>query len=207
MVEDVEALPASPLVVAEGTPLLPWLIADRLASRDHAVWLAPTPEFRRARLVERPGTEWKRSSDPPRALENRILREHAVGERIERDARERGLHVLSVDGSRGIPELASAIEEVFAEAIAAGPRATDPQARRALRRQENLQVHRQVSTFFERRARRRRPGADTGSFRMRVRRGRLRGGRAGDAGRSGARVRRRRERAARGPGAPGKKPS
>lgn len=151
MLEDLEALPASPLVVAEGTPLFPWLVADRLESRDHGVWLAPTPEFQRARLEERPGTEWKRTSDPPRALENRIQRERAVGERIAQDARARGLHVLRVDGSRSLPAMAAAVEEVFGGLIAAGPRATDPSARRALRREDNLQVYRQVSTFFERR--------------------------------------------------------
>lgn len=45
MLEDIEALPPSPLIVAEGTPLFPWLVEERLASRDHAVWLVPTPEF------------------------------------------------------------------------------------------------------------------------------------------------------------------
>jgi hypothetical protein len=154
MLEDIDALPYSPLIVAEGTPLFPWLVADRLASRDHAVWLVPTAEFQRARLQERPGTEWKRTSDPPRALENRIRRESAVGERIEQDARKRGLRVLRVDGSRGLSATAAAVEELFAGLIAAGPRAADPGARRALRRQDNLQVYRQVSTFFERR-----PGA------------------------------------------------
>jgi adenylate kinase family enzyme len=150
MLEDIEALPPSPLIVAEGTPLFPWLIAERLASRDHAVWLVPTPEFQRARLEERPGTEWRRTSDPPRALANRIERERAVGERIERDARKRGLRVLTVDGSRDVAAMAAAVEEIFAE-VAAGPRASDPQARSAPRREDKLQVYRQVSTFFERR--------------------------------------------------------
>jgi hypothetical protein len=151
MLEDIEALPPSPLIVAEGTPLFPWLVEERLASRDHAVWLVPTPEFQRARLEERVGTEWRRTSDPPRALANRIEREHAVGERIERDARKRGLRVLTVDGSRDVAAMAAAVEEIFAEVVAAGPRASDPQARSALRREDNQQVYRQVSTFFERR--------------------------------------------------------
>jgi hypothetical protein len=151
MLEDIEALPSSPLIVAEGTPLFPWLVADRLASLDHAVWLVPTPEFQRARLEERPGTEWRRTSDPPRALENRIERERAIGEVVARDARGRGLRVLDVDGSKGLPAMAAAVEEVFAGLIAAGPRAADADARRALRREDNLQVYRQVSTFFDRR--------------------------------------------------------
>jgi hypothetical protein len=154
MIEDLEAVPRSPLTIAEGTPLLPWLVADRLVGADRAVWLIPAPEFQRARLHERPGHDWKRTTDPPRALANRIERERLVGERIEEAARSRGLHAIRVDGSRGLKEVADAVEEHFAPAIAAGPRASGRDERRALRREENLQVHRQVSTFFERR-----PGA------------------------------------------------
>lgn len=115
------------------------------------MWLAPTSEFQRARLEQRPGTEWKRTSDPPRALENRIRRERAVGERIEREARDRGLVVLGVDGPKDVLEMAAAVEAVFADSITTGPRAADAEARQALRRADNEQVYRQVSTFFERR--------------------------------------------------------
>jgi hypothetical protein len=154
MLEDIEALPRSPLIVAEGTPLLPWLVAERLATADHAVWLIPTPEFQRARLEERPRVEWDRTSDPARALENRIRRESVVGERIEGDAKARGFHVLRVDGSRELLAMAAAIEEIFGPVIAAGPRASDRESRGNLRRAENLQIHSQVSAYFERR-----PGA------------------------------------------------
>ncbi len=94
MLEDIDALPRSPLVVAEGTPLLPWLVADRVADAGHAVWLVPTPEFQRARLLERPRIAFERTSDPERALDNRVRREVAVGELIERDAHERGFRVI-----------------------------------------------------------------------------------------------------------------
>jgi shikimate kinase len=50
-----------------------------------------------------------------------------------------------------VAAMAAAVEEIFAEVAAAGPRASDPQARSALRREDNLQVYCQVSTFFERR--------------------------------------------------------
>jgi hypothetical protein len=154
MIEDLEALSPSPLVVAEGTPLFPWLISDRLATRDHAVWLVPTPEFQRARLMDRPGHEWTRTSDPDRALSNRIERERVIGERIEEAALRKGLHLVPVDGSKDLLEVAAAVEAILEPAIAAGPRASTLGERRALRRDENLQVHRQVSTYFERR-----PGA------------------------------------------------
>ena len=150
MLEDLEALPRAPLVVAEGTPLLPWLVADRLGDRDRGVWLVPTPGFQRARLLERSRLSFQRTSDPERALENRIRRELAVGELIERDARERGFHVVHVDGSRSLRAVAGEIERLFAAAIAAGPRAETREARRELRRRHNRQVLRQVSAYFDR---------------------------------------------------------
>lgn len=150
MLEDIESLPRSPLVVAEGTPLLPWLVADRVADPAHAVWLVPTPEFQRARLAERPQITFAQTSNPERALENRIQREIAVGRLIERDARERGFNVLRVDGSRGVLDVAEDVEEILGPAIAAGPRASTAAQRFELRRRHNLQVHRQVSAYFDR---------------------------------------------------------
>jgi hypothetical protein len=150
MLEDIEALPTSPLVVAEGTPLFPWLIADRVADLDHAVFLNPTPAFQRARLLERPRVTFERTSDPPRALENRIRREIEVGALIRRDALARGFHVVDVDGSRTAHEIAGDVEALFAATIEAGPRASSRAARRELRRRHNLQVHQQVSTYFAR---------------------------------------------------------
>jgi cytidylate kinase len=150
MLEDLEALPVSPLIVAEGTPLLPWLIADRMADSSHAAWLVPTAEFQRARLAERSLLSFQRTSDPERAFENRIRREIAVGELIERDARERGFHLIRVDGSQGIAEIAGRVEAIFGDAITAGPRAATAEARRELRRRHNQQIHRQVSSYFER---------------------------------------------------------
>jgi hypothetical protein len=150
MLEDIEALPDSPLVVAEGTPLLPWLVADRVAGPDHAVWLVPTPDFQRARLLERPSVEFDRTSDPEQALENRIARELAVGALIESEARERGFRVIGVDGSLGLEEIAGLVEQAFGEAIATGPRAETAAERFELRRRHNRQVHRQVAAYFSR---------------------------------------------------------
>ena len=150
MVEDIAALPASPLVVAEGTPLLPWRVADLVAGPGHAVWLVPTPEFQRAQLLERPRISFERTSDPERALENRIQREILVGELIEFEARQRGFRVIRVEESRGLLEVAAEVEEALGEAIAAGPRAATSGERFELRRRHNRQVHRQVSAYFAR---------------------------------------------------------
>lgn len=150
MLEDLQGLPDSPLIVAEGTPLFPWLIADRIADPCHAVWLVPTADFQRARLAERSTIGFQRTSDPARALENRIRREIAVGELIARDAGPRSLHVIRIDGSQDIPQVAGRVEEIFRQAIEDGPRATTVDERRELRRRHNRQIHRQVSSYFER---------------------------------------------------------
>jgi hypothetical protein len=150
MVEDVRALPTPPMVVMEGTPLLPWLVEKHLASPASAVWLVPTPEFQRARLMERDVTIWGATSDPPRAAANRIERERLVSDAIERAAVERGYTVLRVDGSRDLDAMKARVEEALAESLAAGAHRTTPEQLRAIRRSENETVLRQVRTYLER---------------------------------------------------------
>ncbi|MEO1362675.1 MAG: hypothetical protein AAFU86_02750 [Pseudomonadota bacterium] len=47
IVEDLLALPRDRLVIAEGFRLLPRLVAPLLGDTRHALWLLPTPAFRR----------------------------------------------------------------------------------------------------------------------------------------------------------------
>ena len=61
IVEDLLALPPEP-VIAEGFRLLPALV-DPLAGHDRAVWLLPTPQFRRAAFEER-GSLWSIANRP-----------------------------------------------------------------------------------------------------------------------------------------------
>ena len=150
MLEDLRAFPPAPLIVAEGTPLLPSLVAPHLASAAHAVWLLPAPELERALLAGRPTTTFDATSDPPRAAENRIRRELLVAEAIEREAGVRGLRVLRVDGSRDLASMREAVEEAFRGVLERGPRATSREARRALRRDENRRWLRQILTYLER---------------------------------------------------------
>jgi hypothetical protein len=70
IVEDL--LDMGPGVIAEGFRLLPRLVRPLLADPGHAVWLLPTPGFRRAAFENRgpPHQFWQRASDPERALRN-----------------------------------------------------------------------------------------------------------------------------------------
>jgi AAA domain len=99
IVEDLLRLPHDPPVVAEGFRLLPHLVAPLLADVRRAVWLLPTPAFRRAAIESR-GTTWdiaSRTSDPARALEHLLTRDQLFTARIAVEARQLGLRVVDVD--------------------------------------------------------------------------------------------------------------
>jgi 2-phosphoglycerate kinase len=99
IVEDLLRLPAAPSVVAEGFRLLPHLVAPLLTDVRKAVWLLPTPAFRRAAIESR-GTTWdiaSRTSDPARALDNLLARDQLFTERLGVEARQLGLQVVDID--------------------------------------------------------------------------------------------------------------
>jgi hypothetical protein len=101
IVEDLLRLPEEPGVIVEGFRLLPRLVEPLLTDRRQAVWLLPTPEFRRAALEAR-GTLWQiagRTSDPPRALVNLLERDRLFTERLHEETRLRGLTTVEVDTS------------------------------------------------------------------------------------------------------------
>jgi hypothetical protein len=99
IVEDLLRLPPEPGVIVEGFRLLPRLVQPLLAEPGHAVWLLPTPAFRRAAFARR-GTLWEiagRTSDPERALRNLLDRDQMFTQRVGQEARRLGLPVLEID--------------------------------------------------------------------------------------------------------------
>ena len=138
VVDDLDALPSSPLVVAEGSALPASAVSSGVADRARAVWLLPTPAFQRAQLAAR--------SLPRGPTELYLL----LGETIGREAREHDVPVLDVDGSRGPDETLAAVEERFAAALAEGPRAESLAGRRALLREANEAVAAQVRGYHAR---------------------------------------------------------
>ncbi len=132
VVDDVRALPTTPLTVAEGSTVSAALVA----APGRSVWLLPTPELQEQRLQERDG----------RALELYVL----LSGEIEREAREHEAPILMLDGSQTIDETVAAVEVLFAAALAAGPRARSPAERRALLREANLAVVAQIRAFYAR---------------------------------------------------------
>jgi len=99
IIDDLLRLPPEPAVIAEGFRLLPGLVAPLLGTRDRAVWLLPTPEFRRHALSSR-GSLWEiasRTTDPERALSNLLERDRLFTERLREETRSLGLRVIDVD--------------------------------------------------------------------------------------------------------------
>jgi hypothetical protein len=136
VVDDLRGLPSSPLIVAEGSPLAPNVVASGIADPRRAVWLLPTEEFHQAQLERR-----KLEPGPHRLY--RLL-----ADEIEREASESGAPTLAVDGSKGVDEMADVVEKQFAEALAAGPRAQSRAERRALLREVNEAIAAQVSAYY-----------------------------------------------------------
>lgn len=104
ILHDLVALPEEPSVVAEGLSLLPSLVAPLLTRPYQAVWLVPTPEFRRLAFTRR-GSTWSipgRTSNPERALANLLARDHLFSEEVVRQATALNLPVITLDGSLNV---------------------------------------------------------------------------------------------------------
>jgi hypothetical protein len=138
IVDDLRRLPASPLVVAEGSTVPPDVVASGVAERSRAVWLIPTPEFSRAQLNGRDIPEGARE----------LYR--LVAAEIEQAAKEHAVPVLTVDMSRGVDEMVAAVEDTFAKALSEGPRGETLADRRPLLREANMSIASQVRAYYER---------------------------------------------------------
>jgi 2-phosphoglycerate kinase len=112
IVEDLLRLPVEPGVIVEGFRLLPSLVKPFLAVDRHAVWLLPTPDFRRAAFASR-GTLWLiagKTSNPERALDNLLERDRIFTERLGQQTKNLELPIINVD--------ATITEDVLAERVA-----------------------------------------------------------------------------------------
>jgi hypothetical protein len=115
VLNDLLALPPDPPVLAEGFSLLPRLVAPLLSRPRQAVWLLPTPEFRRAAFESR-GSTWtipNKTSDPPRALANLLARDQLFTEELRAQARAAQLQTVEVDGSMSVGESVARVGEAL----------------------------------------------------------------------------------------------
>ena len=113
ILEDLLSLPDDLPVLVEGYKLLPRLVAPVLSRPDQAVWLIPTPEWRRTAFDLR-GSLWSiavRTSDPKTALANLLARDALFTEEVARQTATLQLTCIQVNGSAGVDELATRVAQ------------------------------------------------------------------------------------------------
>jgi hypothetical protein len=107
LVEDLLARPTERTVLVDYFGVLPRDLAPLLSWPGQAAFLVPTPEFRRATLTQRYADPDRARAnwgdfDPAEMLEARIARDALWDAEVTRQARELGLPLLTVDGSRSV---------------------------------------------------------------------------------------------------------
>jgi 2-phosphoglycerate kinase len=102
-------------VIAEGFRLLPRLVRPLLAEPGRAVWLLPTPGFRRAAFESRGSLRRiaGRTSDPDRALRNLLERDRMFTGRLRDEAGRLALPVIEVDATMTEDRLVTRVAERF----------------------------------------------------------------------------------------------
>jgi len=110
VVEDLLALPAGRMIVAEGAGLFPDCVQPVLSNSQQGVWLIPAPEFLRDVRLQRDPAGFQETSDPQRALNNLIERDILVAQYVEGRSKALNLPFLPVDGSRDIEEMVTLVE-------------------------------------------------------------------------------------------------
>jgi hypothetical protein len=113
ILEDLLDLPTNVPVLVEGYKLLPRLVAPLLSRPDQAVWLIPTPEWRRTALSRR-GSLWSiagHTSDPETALAHLLARDALYTEEVFRQATALHLTLIEVSGSTSLDELATRVAQ------------------------------------------------------------------------------------------------
>jgi 2-phosphoglycerate kinase len=113
IVEDLLRLPAGAGVIAEGFRLLPHLVKPLLAEPGHAVWLLPTPEFRRAAFDGRGWEIPRKTSNPELARHNLLERDRMFTDRLFEETKRLELPVIEIDTVMNEDELARHVTQAF----------------------------------------------------------------------------------------------
>jgi 2-phosphoglycerate kinase len=114
IVEDTLALADERrLVLVEGFRLLPRLVSPLLSHAMQAVWLLPTPDFRRSAFDSR-GFTWsipRHTMDPERALANLLERDRLFTDLVAAEARRLGLRAIEVNGALDVEALTGRVAQ------------------------------------------------------------------------------------------------
>jgi len=116
IVEDLLRLPRETGVIVEGFRLLPHLVKPLLGTTSRAVWLLPTPDFRKSVVNSRGGAAWSflaRTTDPERALCNLLERDRMFTDVLREETARLGLPRIEVDTTMTDDDLAKRVTDVF----------------------------------------------------------------------------------------------
>lgn len=111
--EDLQALPSAPPIVAEGYGFTPDLVLPLLSSSRQAIWLVSTEEFKQATYLRRGKGAFADTSDPPRARQNHIQRDLLLAEYFKQCAERLRLKVVTVDGTLSLEQIIPLVEAHF----------------------------------------------------------------------------------------------
>jgi hypothetical protein len=114
--DDLRALTGPCPVLAEGWGLRPEALAPLLDTPDRMIIMVPTEEFRQRQIstLPRAGALSVDVTDPVLAQANRVERDRLLAEHAVHAAREHGVRVLEVDGSRDAEAMADEVAKHFA---------------------------------------------------------------------------------------------
>lgn len=115
VLEDLRAWPRDHPIVVEGPGLFPDDVAPLLTDPRQALWLVPTPAFKRAAFATRENKRAiaEQTRDPARARRNMIARDLLLARQIAARCATLGLTTRTVDGSRSVAAMADALEAHF----------------------------------------------------------------------------------------------
>ncbi|MEV6239686.1 hypothetical protein [Lentzea sp. NPDC051838] len=113
--DDLCALVSGRPILAEGWGLRPELVAPLVDSPRRMVVMVPAPEFRehQIRRLPRAAALGAQVSDPARGQQNRLDRDRLVAEDAVLRARELGIRVIEVDGTRDAEAVADTVSDHF----------------------------------------------------------------------------------------------
>ncbi|MEV4474561.1 hypothetical protein ACFFR3_23515 [Nonomuraea salmonea] len=131
VVEELLASPADRPVLVDDFRPLPRELAPLLERPEQAVFLLPEPGFRRRNLAARYADPAAARAtygdvDPAAALAVRVARDELWDAEVRRQARETGLPVVDVDGSRTPDDLAADLAAAFGLSSLSAARAGRP---------------------------------------------------------------------------------
>jgi hypothetical protein len=115
LLDELAYYPQGQPILAEGNAWLPDLVGKLHIPTGRIVYVVPTRAFQVNNYSQREFIQdiLSQCADPPAAFENWMERDARFGEVVSRDARQRGLPVILVDGRLSIEENTALVEQAL----------------------------------------------------------------------------------------------